>query len=157
LTDLIIDANVVAKWVINETGDERAWKLIAPDIFLRAPDLLVSELANVLWKKTRRGDLTTEQARERLDTILQDHIDVTVHLLPARILAKRASEIAIATGRSIYDSLYLAAAVQARCRLITADERFVRSIKDPFLQHHIVALDKFMTKSHLPDDGISHS
>jgi len=143
LISLIVDANVVAKWVINEPGDEKAWTLISSDIFLRAPDLIVSELANVFWKKTTRGELTTEKARDRLDTLLQDHIDVTVHLLPARILAKRASEIAIATGRSIYDCLYLAAAVQARCRLITADERFVRSIKDPFLQLHIVALDKF--------------
>jgi predicted nucleic acid-binding protein len=143
LTDLIVDANVVAKWVINEPDNEKAWKLIAPDVFLRAPDLIVSELANVIWKKTRRGELTTEKARERLDTILRDHIDLTVHLLPARILAQRASEIAIATGRSIYDCLYLAAAVQAHCRLITADERFVRSIKDPFLKRHVVALDKF--------------
>src|SRR2546427_11597123 len=76
-----------------------------------------------------------------LFSLLNDHIDVTVHLFPARILEKQALQIALATGQSAYDSLYLAAAVQARCRLITADERFVRSIKDPILQPHVVSLN----------------
>jgi predicted nucleic acid-binding protein len=138
--DFIVDSSVVAKWVIDEPGGEKARELIARDVFLRAPDLIVSELANILWKKVIRGDLTAEKVAEQLDNLLRDHIDVTVHLLPARILAQRASQIALETGRSVYDSLYLAAAVQARCRLITADERLVRSIKDPILRQHIVSL-----------------
>ena len=140
MTDFIIDSSVAAKWLLDEPGREKARQLISPNVFLRAPDLIVSELGNIFWKKTVRGDLTNEKAAERLDTILRDHIDVTVHLLPAKILAKRASRIALATGRSVYDSLYLAAAVQAGCRLITADERFVRAIKDPNLIPHIVSL-----------------
>jgi predicted nucleic acid-binding protein len=141
LIDLIVDSSVVAKWFVNEPGGEKARELIAPNIFLRAPDLIVSELANIFWKKAIRGDLTAEKVTERLDSVLRDHIDVTVHLLPARILAKQASQIALATGRSVYDCLYLAAAVQAHCCLITADERFVRSIKDPILRRHIVSLE----------------
>jgi predicted nucleic acid-binding protein len=76
-----------------------------------------------------------------LDVFLRDHIDVTFRLLPARILVKQALQIAHSEGRSAYDCLYLAAAVQARCRLITADERFVRSIKSPLLKSHIVSLN----------------
>lgn len=139
--DFVVDSSVVAKWLIDEPGREQARELITPNVFLRAPDLIVSELTNIFWKKAARGDLTPEEVIERLDTILRDHIDVTVHLLPARILAKRALQIALATGRSGYDCLYLAAAVQAHCCLITADERFVRSIKDPILQRHIVSLE----------------
>jgi predicted nucleic acid-binding protein len=141
--DLIIDSSVVAKWVIDESGGEQARELLDPAFFLRAPDLIVSELTNVFWKKAVRGDLTREHVAERLEIILRDHIDVSVHLLPVRILSKRALQITLETGRSVYDCLYLAAAVQAHCRLITADERFVRSIKDPFLTNHIIALDKF--------------
>jgi predicted nucleic acid-binding protein len=145
LTDFIVDSSVVAKWVVDEPDREKARELIAPDIFLRAPDLIVSELANIFWKKATRGDLTAEKAIERLDAILRDHIDVTVHLLPARILGKRALQIAAATGQTAYDSLYLAAAVQARCRLITADERFIRSVKDPVLQRHMLSLHRVET------------
>ena len=141
MTDFIVDSSVVAKWLLDEPGREKARLLIAPNIFLRAPDLIVSELGNIFWKKTVRGELTGEKAAERLDTILRDHIDVTVHLLPGKILARRASQIALATSRSVYDNLYLAAAVQADCRLITADERFVRAIKAPMLRPHIVSLE----------------
>jgi len=138
--DFIVDSSVVAKWVLNEPGGEKAREFIASHIFLRAPDLIVSELANIFWKKAIRGDLTSEEAVERFDNILRDHIDVTVHLLPARIVTKRALQIALATSRSAYDCLYLAAAIQARCRFVTADERFVRSIKDSTLQRSIVSL-----------------
>ncbi len=138
--DFIVDSSVVAKWVLNEPGGEKARELIASHIFLRAPDLIISELANIFWKKAIRGDLTSEEAVERFDNILRDHIDVTVHLLPARIVTKRALQIALTTRRSAYDCLYLAAAIQARCRLVTADERFVRSIKDSTLQRSIVSL-----------------
>ena len=138
--DFIVDSSVVAKWVLNEPGGEKARELIASHIFLRAPDLIISELANIFWKKAIRGDLTSEEAVERFDNILRDHIDVTVHLLPAKIVTKRALQIALTTRRSAYDCLYLAAAIQARCRLVTADERFVRSIKDSTLQRSIVSL-----------------
>jgi len=75
--DFIVDSSVVAKWVLNEPGGEKARELIASHIFLRAPDLIISELANIFWKKAIRGDLTSEEAVERFDNILRDHIDVT--------------------------------------------------------------------------------
>ena len=140
MTDFIVDASVVAKWLVDEPDSKQARQLISPEIYLRAPDLLVPEVINTLWKKHRRGDLTHERAAAALNLLLQDHIDVTVHLLPARILGKLALQIATATGRSAYDCLYLAAAVQAGCRLVTADGRFVRSIKDPDLSPHIIEL-----------------
>jgi predicted nucleic acid-binding protein len=140
LTDLIVDASVVAKWLVDEPGSTEARQLISPDVYLRAPDLLLPEVINTLCKKHLRGDLTAGKATECLNTLLQDHIDVTVHLLPARILGKRALEIAKVTGRSTYDCLYLAAAVQAGCGFVTADARFVRSVKDPALRRHMIEL-----------------
>jgi predicted nucleic acid-binding protein len=143
LTDLIVDASVVAKWLVAEPDSHKARELISPDIYLRAPDLVIPEVLNILWKKQVRGDLDEEEAAERLDILLQDHIDVTIHLIPARILAKRVVQIAVTTGRSTYDSLYLAAAAQAGCRFVTADEKFVRSIKSPALRPYIIGLSDF--------------
>ena len=151
MIDFVVDSSIVAKWVIDEPGSEQARELIAPTFFLRAPDLIVSELTNVLWKKAARLDLSKEQVIERLDTILRDHIDVTVHLLPARILSRRALQIALATGRSGSDCRYLAAAVQSHCRLITADERFLRSIQDTTLRNHIVSLGSKSSQGHHDD------
>ena len=140
MTDFILDASIVAKWLVDEPGSSEARKLISPDIYSRAPDLLVPELINIFWKKQVRGDMTGETAAGHLNAFLEDYLEVAVHLLPARILSKRALQIAQSTGKSAYDSLYLAAAVQAGCRLVTADERFARSIKHHALRAHIVAL-----------------
>jgi predicted nucleic acid-binding protein len=142
LTDFIVDASVVAKWLVDEPDSAHARLLISSDRYLRAPDLIVPEVINILWKKHKRGDLTGDKTTECLNVLLQNHIDVTIHLIPGRILGKRALEIAKATRRSAYDCLYLAAAVQAGCRLVTADGRFIRSIKEPALRRHMIALSE---------------
>ena len=141
MSDFIVDASVVGKWLVAETDSPRARSLIASQHYLRAPDLIVSEVANVLWKKAIRKEMSFAEMQSTLDKLLQDYIDVAVRLLPARILVKQALNIAHSEKRSAYDSLYLATAVQARCRLVTADERFVRSIKSPILRPHIVSLN----------------
>lgn len=140
MTDFIVDASVVGKWLLEETGSSQARSLIASQRYLRAPDLIVPELANVLWKKTVRKEISYDEMRVTLEKLLHDYIDVAVRLLPARILVKLALNIAHSEKQTAYDSLYLAAAIQARCQLVTADERFVRSIKSPILKPHIISL-----------------
>ena len=61
MTHLVIDASVAIKWVIAEHGTREALSLRRHRLF--APDLLVAECANVLWKKTRRNELTEDEAR----------------------------------------------------------------------------------------------
>ena len=41
-----------------------------------------------------------------------------------------ALEIAVRTGRTVYDSLYVALAVQLDGRLVTADEKLYNALKD---------------------------
>ena len=140
MSDFIVDASVVAKWFLMESDSDRARSLIRKHHSLRAPDLLLPEVANVFWKRAQRRELTSAELETILQMLLEDHIDVTVRLLPSRILLKQAWKIALAERRSVYDSLYLASAVQARCKLVTADDRFIRSITDPNLQSHVISL-----------------
>jgi predicted nucleic acid-binding protein len=44
-------------------------------------------------------------------------------------LAPRALKLAHETGRSVYDSLYLALAIRRACPLVTADERFFNGLQ----------------------------
>ncbi|PYS30824.1 MAG: hypothetical protein DMG11_03725 [Acidobacteria bacterium] len=141
MSDFIVDASVVAKWLLAEADSDLARSVIATHNYLRAPDLLVSELANVLWKRTSRKEITAQEATSMIEILLRDYLDVKVRLLPARILVEQAMRIAVAERQTVYDCLYLACAVQARCRLITADDRFVRSIKSPQLKQHIASLN----------------
>ena len=53
---------------------------------------------------------------------------LTVH--PSAPLFEAALEIAMRTGRTVYDSQYVALAVQIGCRLVTADEKLYNALKD---------------------------
>ena len=143
MIDYVVDSNIVAKWLLPEPDSSLARTLLVPQYKLKAPDLLLSELANVFWKGARRGDFTVGESHELLNRFVSGHVDVTVRLLPSRLVIKHALQIASAERHSIYDCIYLALAVQARCRLITADNRLVKTIQSHILKEHIVSLRSF--------------
>ncbi len=58
---LVVDASIAIKWVVEEEGTPQALAL-RKSARLIAPDLLVAECANILWKKARRGELSSEEA-----------------------------------------------------------------------------------------------
>ena len=60
----IIDASVVVKWFIPEEHSEPALRLKDSDARLHAPAFLTLEVGNVLYKKRRRGELTTRDAED---------------------------------------------------------------------------------------------
>lgn len=119
----VVDASVAMKWVVEEPGSERARQL--SEVRLRAPDVLLIECANALWKKALRGELSKDSAAARL-AVLSD-APVTVHssagLMPA------ALEMAIELRHPVYDCLYLALAAQNGIPLVTADNRFAETVR----------------------------
>jgi predicted nucleic acid-binding protein len=96
----VIDASIAIKWIV-ETGTAEA-------LFLRrqarliAPDLLVAECANVLWKKVRRDELSKDGAI--LTAGLLQHADI--ELLPTRSLLPVVTSIAIELDHPAYDCVY---------------------------------------------------
>lgn len=124
MTPLVVDASVVVKWFVPEIHSDaaRQWLDAAYQFF--APDLLFAETANAVWKKVRRSELTRAHGEE----LVADLAGVAVETVPCRALAEDAYALATATGRSVYDALYLALAVRLDTRLITADERFVAGV-----------------------------
>jgi len=131
---LVVDASVVIKWLVPEIHALAAGRLLEAGAELIAPDLLFAEVANTMWKKARRGELTSEIAQELVDDLPR----IAVQTFPCRDLASEAHAVAIATGRSVYDSMYLALAIRLDTRLVTADERLVNAIRaTPMLASHI--------------------
>jgi predicted nucleic acid-binding protein len=49
---LVIDASVAVKWVVEEEGTAEALALLRASKLV-APELLVAECANILWKKAQ--------------------------------------------------------------------------------------------------------
>lgn len=119
---VVIDASVALKWVLEEDGSDAARRLAEGDA-LTAPDLLFIECANVLTMKVRRGLLA--EADAKLAMLLID--GVPIRSVPTRSHVAAAQSIALELGQTAYDSLYLAVAMAERIELVTADEAFVRA------------------------------
>lgn len=123
MSEYIIDASVVIKWVIDEPGTSQALKLRRHVV--SAPDLLIAECANIVWKKLHRGELTAAEASLAIGLLVRADIE----LIPMRTLARRAVDLSIQLDHSAYDCLYLALAETAKRPFVTADTRLLRKLE----------------------------
>ena len=116
----VVDASVAVKWFVPEVHTDAALRLLDGEHELLAPDLLLPEFGNILWKKIRLTEITPEEGRNILRGLLAVPLDV----YPSEGLLEPAFEIAHGINRSVYDSFYLALALIHDCRMVTADRRF---------------------------------
>ena len=114
---LIVDASVAVKWFLLEDGSERARDLAREDD-VRAPDLILPETFNAIWKRWRRGEATADQLTGALPALRR-----TLDLVPLPDLVESAATLSQQHRHSIYDCVYLAAALASGQTLVTADER----------------------------------
>ena len=124
MSTFVIDASIALKWVIEEEGTPEALAL-RQRAKLMAPELLVAESANVLWKKVRRDELLKEEALLAARLLQAAEIE----LLPARNLLETSLRMSIEIDHPAYDCVYLALAVENKCHFVTADERFLRKLR----------------------------
>ena len=124
MTSCVVDASVVAKLYFEEESSEDCVALFRSRPYLMAPDLLWAELANIAWKRCARGQLSPQQA----NVILNEALRLPIEIVPIRELIHTALELAIQTGRTAYDCLYIALAIKQACPLITSDRRLVNAL-----------------------------
>jgi predicted nucleic acid-binding protein len=120
----VVDASVVIKWFVPEVHGDRARRLLATAHQYLSPDLLFPELGNVIWKKVRRGELTADEGQR----LAADISRIAVETVPTRGLMIDAHAVAVTTGLTVYDAMYLALAVRLQTELITADEKLGRMV-----------------------------
>lgn len=121
-SDRVVDASVALKWVVAEHESEAALALL--DRPLHAPDLLIAECVNALWKKVVRREVPKKEIRLFGSAI--EAIDVNLH--PTRTLAARSLELAVELDHPGYDYLYLALAERLDVPLVTADRRLLDKV-----------------------------
>ncbi|HEV2364635.1 MAG TPA: type II toxin-antitoxin system VapC family toxin [Caulobacteraceae bacterium] len=119
---VVIDASVAVKWVLDEPGSEQAAELRSEELL--APSLWLAEAANVLWSRTRSGEISAAEAAERLARLMDAPVATTP--IEADIIA--AHRLANGLSHPVYDCLYLALALREDTHLITADGRFVDAV-----------------------------
>jgi predicted nucleic acid-binding protein len=135
MTRLVVDASIAIKWVVEEEGTEAALAL-RNKAELVAPDLIIAECANILWKKVQRDELSESEALIAARLLQSGNVEI----LATRSLLEMATRLAIELGHPAYDCIYLALAIQGNCRFVTADKSFVRKISSAPLADRVVAL-----------------
>lgn len=122
--DLVVDANVVVKWFVDEHGSEKAKLLMedfaAQDVELHAPALLPFEVLNALRYHPGFSEerlLSAQAALERF--AFREHAFRGEY-------ARRALHLSHSSDLAIYDASYLALASTLGVKLVTADQALVR-------------------------------
>ena len=118
---MIVDASVALKWIVKEADGDLALALMNADI-LAAPDLIFSEVANAIWKKWRRGELSGVPLRAAL------LVRTLTWVEPTSGLMLRAASLAQELDHPAYDCFYLALALDRQDFVVTADERFIKAV-----------------------------
>ena len=121
---LIVDASVAVNLPRQQPTSPRAEALLESEELI-APDLIVAEVGNAMWKKFRKHWLTQAQvteATERLPSCFS-------RMVPILDLAPRAMELALLQDHPIYDCFYLALAERERLPIVTADSRLLAAAR----------------------------
>jgi predicted nucleic acid-binding protein len=118
--NLVVDASVAIKWFAPEVLSPEAESLLDGGDDLSAPDLLLLECGNIIWKKVRLGEL----ARADGDAAVAALRSGPIRLLDTTPLMERALQLAHAIQHPVYDCVYLASAEAVDAILVTADRRF---------------------------------
>jgi predicted nucleic acid-binding protein len=136
LTRLVVDCSVVVKWQIPAEDHAAAAEALFGDWEHHVVDVLVpnhfpSEVISAFLRASRRGRLTTDEAREAI----RDLLALPFVLCDVTAIADRAFAIAHQHQQRAYDYLYVALAEGDGVELWTGDERLYNALH---AQHPLV-------------------
>jgi predicted nucleic acid-binding protein len=116
---VVVDASVGTAWLTNEPQAAELETLLAPGLDLIAPDLIIPEIGNALWKKSRIGDFAIADAAAAFRLL---HA-VGLELVGSETLIAPAVQLASRLAHPVYDCLYLVLAQARGAELATLDKR----------------------------------
>lgn len=121
MTATVLDASVVAAWLVptQYTDSSEAFLDGASGVRFLAPYIFPAECRNLLLRAERRGGLTAAEVDEALVFIAK----LAVQVAPPLDATGHDDVLALARRErlSLYDALYLNAAVDAGARLASRD------------------------------------
>lgn len=140
MSRFVVDTSVAIKWFLPEPHSEHARRLLNGEHELLAPDLLLPEFGNVLWKRIRAGEMNAEEASSVLNALME----VPLHVRLSAPLIVSALDIANRSQRTVYDSLYLSLALREKAKLVTADLRLFNAIESTPLAAHLAWIENLV-------------
>jgi predicted nucleic acid-binding protein len=134
---VVVDASVIVHWLIPGIFTQSAAKLLEGEKRFIAPDLLIAEVGNAVWKYHRQRLLSKEEADAAIGTLAV----APIALQPSTQLIADAFLIAADLDRSVYDSLYLALAMATDAPFVTADRKLRNAIAGTPVGEHVVWIE----------------
>ena len=118
MSGLVVDASIVVAWLFDDEDEPRADRVLEQltEDGALVPHLWHLETRNSLLVAERRGRLSSDEVKERLDA-LKD-LPIATDEEPD---LQSAFDLARAHGLSLYDSLYLELAKREGAELATLD------------------------------------
>jgi predicted nucleic acid-binding protein len=146
---IVVDTSIVLKWVLDEPDSATALALLTEwinkEIVVRAPALLTYEVANALFQRVRKREMTADEARQALEDVLFP--ELILNFVEYTELSKRAILLAQQYNLpATYDAHYLALAEQVKCEYWTADTRLYYAVKDKLPWVH--QLNEYQSTAH---------
>lgn len=122
-TTYVVDASVAIKYFLTETYTPEVRVLVAQmyqgEHQLHIPEFCLLECVNVLWTNVRFRGLPQTDAEQMIVEMLA----LPFQIVSVTSLLPRALLIGLMHQLAIYDSMYIALALDMNCPLITVDER----------------------------------
>lgn len=135
MTVFVLDASVAVKWFLSPQDEPLSAAALAlykeylhRKVRFIVPGIFWAEVGSAFWKAIRLGRFQKASAQEAITSLAK--CDLPTFSIAA--LLERAFHIATVFDRSVYDSLYVALAVQSGAELITADERLANALAAHF-------------------------
>lgn len=115
----VLDASVLAALYVDDPATEQSEAALArvEADGLHAPDFVVLEVANVLWKRVRRDELHAADAM----TTIADLSVASIQFHPIGSLVAQSLALALSHGFTAYDATYMALATRVGGIVMTND------------------------------------
>lgn len=129
---LIIDASVAFKWFDkNEENFEEAKKILKEHLLgkeeISVPDLFFYELTNA-W--VTKSALKANEIKKNLEKIKE----YSLTIIPVNyVTLEKTINFAKKYAVSVYDAMYAMIALERKCTLVTADDRFVKQTNQKYI------------------------
>lgn len=117
---IVVDASLLAAFIRKEPGWEKLTEYLKLCVTV---DLALKEALNAVWKDVVVRKTMSINVATQLMKILLSMVGVNIDVEPETKYLPKAFEIALKTGITVYDALYVALAMEKKLPLATLDEK----------------------------------